>query len=99
MLGISRGTLQNMRVNGTLLATQVGGFYDDLGNLTRQPHLVRDLGFAKDPYFLESSVVSMVGQFDGSVTLRRRLTDHPRPGWPIFISRNTKRENAFILSV
>ncbi len=48
-----------------------GGFYDDLGNLTRQPHLVREPGFAKDPYFLESSVVSMVGQFDGSVTLRR----------------------------
>ncbi len=48
-----------------------GGFYDDLGNLTRQPHLVRSPGFAKDPYFLESSVVSMVGQFDGSVTLRR----------------------------
>jgi hypothetical protein len=30
MLGISRGTLQNMRINGTLQATQVGGlmFYD-----------------------------------------------------------------------
>lgn len=48
-----------------------GGFYDDLGNLTRQPHLVRSPGFDKDPYFLESSVVSMVGQYDGSVTLRR----------------------------
>ncbi len=48
-----------------------GGFYDDLGNLTRQPHLVRTPGFAKDPYLLESSAVSMVGQYDGSVTLRR----------------------------
>lgn len=48
-----------------------GGFYDDLGNLSRQPHLVREPGFAKDPYLLESSVVSMVGQFDGSVTLRK----------------------------
>lgn len=30
MLGISRGTLQNMRTNGTLQATSVGGlmFYD-----------------------------------------------------------------------
>jgi hypothetical protein len=30
MLGISRGTLQNMRTNGTLQATPVGGlmFYD-----------------------------------------------------------------------
>lgn len=32
---------------------------------------MREPGFTKDPYFLESSVVSMVGQFDGSVTLRR----------------------------
>ena len=48
-----------------------GGFYDDLGNLTRQPHLVRSPGFAKDPYLLESSAVSMVGQYDGSVTPRR----------------------------
>ncbi len=48
-----------------------GGFYDDLGNLTRQPHLVRSPGFTADPYLLESSAVSMVGQYDGSVTLRR----------------------------
>ena len=48
-----------------------GGFYDDLGNLTRQPHLVRGPGFAADPYLLESSVVSMVGQFDGSAAQRR----------------------------
>jgi hypothetical protein len=35
-----------------------GGFYDDLGNLTNQPHLVRGPGFEKDPMFLESSLVS-----------------------------------------
>ena len=34
-----------------------GGFYDDLGNLTAQPHLVRGPGFEKDPAFLESSLV------------------------------------------
>jgi hypothetical protein len=34
-----------------------GGFYDDLGNLTSQPHLVRGLGYAKDPAHLESSLV------------------------------------------
>ena len=34
-----------------------GGFYDDLGDLTRQPHLVRGPGPAKDPAFLESSLV------------------------------------------
>ena len=48
-----------------------GGFYDDLGNLTRQPHLVREPGFVRDPYFLESSVVSMVGAFDGPPAARR----------------------------
>ncbi len=37
MLGISRGTLQNMRTNGTLQATPVGGLmfydYDDIAKL------------------------------------------------------------------
>ena len=37
MLGISRGTLQNMRDNGTLQATLVGGLmfydYDDIAKL------------------------------------------------------------------
>ena len=31
-----------------------GGFYDDLGNLERQPHLVRGKDYATDPAFLES---------------------------------------------
>jgi len=35
-----------------------GGFYDDLGNPARQPHLVRGPGFEADPAFLESSLVS-----------------------------------------
>jgi hypothetical protein len=34
-----------------------GGFYDDLGDLTRQPHLVRGPGAEKDPAFQESSLV------------------------------------------
>jgi hypothetical protein len=34
-----------------------GGFYDDLGNLAHQPHLVRGPGFAQDPMFLKSSLV------------------------------------------
>lgn len=38
-----------------------GGFYDDLGDLTRQPHLVRGPGFEKDPAFLRSSLVGMGG--------------------------------------
>lgn len=39
LLGISRGTLQNMRENGTLKATPVGGLmfyeYDDIVKLMR----------------------------------------------------------------
>jgi hypothetical protein len=34
-----------------------GGFYDDLGDLARQPHLVRGAGFEKDPDFRRSSVI------------------------------------------
>jgi hypothetical protein len=34
-----------------------GGFYDDLGNLARQPHLVRGLPYDQDPAFLQSSYV------------------------------------------
>ncbi|HEU0174776.1 MAG TPA: glycoside hydrolase family 20 zincin-like fold domain-containing protein [Blastocatellia bacterium] len=43
-----------------------GGFYDDLGNLTQQPHLVRGPGFEKDPSLLESSAVS-IAQFDSAI--------------------------------
>ena len=34
-----------------------GGFYDDLGNLAWQPHLVRGPGPASDPAFLHSALV------------------------------------------
>ncbi len=34
-----------------------GGFYDDLGNLACQPHLVRGLGPARDPEFRASSLL------------------------------------------
>jgi glycosyl hydrolase family 20 len=34
-----------------------GGFYDDLGDLSRQPHLVRGLPYGQDPAFLQSSYV------------------------------------------
>jgi hypothetical protein len=33
-----------------------GGFYDDLGNPSRQPHLVRGPGFATDPAYFVSSL-------------------------------------------
>ena len=34
-----------------------GGFYDDTGNIARQPHVVRGLPFAEDPASLRSSKV------------------------------------------
>jgi len=34
-----------------------GGFYDDLGNSARQPHLVRGPGFESDPAFFKSALV------------------------------------------
>lgn len=34
-----------------------GGFYDDLGDPARQPHLVRGLGAAADPQYFESSLL------------------------------------------
>ncbi len=45
-----------------------GGFYDDLGNLTSQPHLVRGAGADKDPEFRESSLIG----FD--MALDRRIS-------------------------
>jgi len=38
-----------------------GGFYDDLGNPSAQPHLVRGPGPASDPAFLQSSLVGFGG--------------------------------------
>jgi hypothetical protein len=32
-----------------------GGFYDDLGNVARQPHLLRGLGFSEDPGCFQSA--------------------------------------------
>ena len=34
-----------------------GGFYDDLGNLAGQPHLVRDNDYDRDPMFMRSTLV------------------------------------------
>jgi hypothetical protein len=39
-----------------------GGYYDDLGNPSQQPHLVRGLGYEKDPAFLQSSLVGFSGR-------------------------------------
>lgn len=34
-----------------------GGFYDDLGNLSYQPHLIRNQSYEKDPAFLKSPLI------------------------------------------
>jgi len=47
-----------------------GGFYDDLGSLNNEPHLVRGLGVAKDPAFLESSLIGFGGR--GTYPMRWR---------------------------
>ena len=49
-----------------------GGFYDDLGKLDCQPHLVVGPGFAKDPAFLESSHAG----FAGFGPMRNSWKDH-----------------------
>ena len=51
-----------------------GGYYDDLGNLTRQPHLVRGPGYPSDPDFRRSSIVGF-----GS-----------RAGWPLAWCQNAQ---------
>lgn len=45
-----------------------GGFYDDLGDVRRQPHLVKGPGFDKDPAFLESALMGFAYQAQGPVS-------------------------------
>ena len=42
-----------------------GGFYDDLGNLSHQPHLVRGAGWETDPAFYHTAMVRVEDVFDG----------------------------------
>ena len=46
-----------------------GGFYDDLGNPSQQPHLLTGEGFDKDPDFLKSALIS--------------FGDSPQRGWRV----------------
>jgi hypothetical protein len=53
-----------------------GGFYDDLGNLTQQSHLVRGQGASQDPAFFQSSLVGFgIGRPDGEAL------KYPRSWW------------------
>lgn len=54
-----------------------GGFYDDLGNPTHQPHLVRGPGPGKDPDFRQSSLVGFAdGSRAGQVPWRLSWKNH-----------------------
>ena len=56
-----------------------GGFYDDLGDLSRQPHLVRGPGYPSDPAFLESSYVGIGQAGMGRINLVNGYqTNYPR---------------------
>ncbi len=56
-----------------------GGFYDDLGDLARQPHLVRGAGYPSDPAFLQSSYVGIGQAGVGRINLVSGYqTNYPR---------------------
>ena len=56
-----------------------GGFYDDLGDLSHQPHLVRGPGYPTDPAFLESSYMGIGRGGVGRVDLVNGYqTNYPR---------------------
>lgn len=57
-----------------------GGFYDDLGNTARQPHLVRGPGFDSDPAHLDSALLSFTYHADlpySSWNYAESLNDSP----------------------
>jgi hypothetical protein len=54
----------------------LGGFYDDLGDPQRQPHLVRGEGFAKDPAFYASPLVGFSFRGPGPEPSRPRAWWH-----------------------
>ena len=45
-----------------------GGFYDDLGNLKAQPHLVHGAAYNQDPAFRESPLVGFGGPSSGRIS-------------------------------
>ena len=49
-----------------------GGFYDDLGDPSNQPHLVRPGSYAKDPGFLETPFIG----FSSDPSWRRSWCTH-----------------------
>lgn len=57
-----------------------GGFYDDLGNVSRQPHLILGPGFEKDPAFLQSALMAFTYHPNAPISWRtyaESLNDAP----------------------
>ncbi len=52
-----------------------GGFYDDLGKVGAQPHLLPEAGFEQDPAFLASPVINSSSYSDASRNLARNLAN------------------------
>ena len=58
-----------------------GGFYDDLGNPARQPHLVTGLPYADDPMFLRSPMTGFSIRGMGSVSGQDQSYMHYPLSW------------------
>ena len=58
-----------------------GGFYDDLGNPSRQPHLVSGETYANDPMFLRSPMTGFSIRGMGSVTGQDQSYMHYPVSW------------------
>jgi len=53
-----------------------GGYYDDLGNPSRQPHLVRGMGFDQDPALFHTPFVSFAYRSEKEITWRLSWLRH-----------------------
>ncbi len=66
-----------------------GGFYDDLGDLSNQPHMVRGPGYPADPAFLVSSYVGIGRGGEGSRDLVNGYqANYPRSWWSVGAALN-----------
>ena len=61
-----------------------GGFYDDLGNASTQPHLVRGTAYADDPAFLKAAhMAASVGSREPALRISSRTFAESRDDTPL----------------
>lgn len=59
-----------------------GGFYDNLGDITTQPHLVRSVAYDDDPMFVRSPMMSFAMRGAGNVDrMDQSFLDYPKSWW------------------